>query len=379
MTTATATPKPEQAEKVPAEIVEAVGVDYAIAQQFKGPRETIEEIKALDASMEFDYEDKTGNKDARSHRAKLSKVRAVINKAHKEAKAEALEYGRKVDKIKNELTGEVDNLINRHTVQLKKIEERQERQEAGLKKCGMVATCGTQRSNFLTLLRDEIAELDPEGCEALVTAKANALIEVEGMIQAAEKREKEEEELRQLRAEKREREEREAAEAEIERRAKEIADKKLAEAQQQAEEAKRQAAAETARREEAEKRLQQAEAEKPAPVVAPVVPVEHGVPATGRMEVIGHGSGGRSLLTPNLETQEAIEECRRGATTTGEDLFVDSGLTKLELLSCNAVQAMIDVLEIVEKGPARDHEKVKALRKAATALQQELEGGDVEL
>ena len=83
---------------------------------------TLAEVKAENASLVFAYEDEQGAKDAKSHIMKLRKVKTKIADVHKEAKAEALAFGRRLDAKKNELTGEVDEMIAVHKDPLDAIE-----------------------------------------------------------------------------------------------------------------------------------------------------------------------------------------------------------------------------------------------------------------
>lgn len=82
---------------------------------------TIAKYKAENESLVFDYETPDGEKDARSHIAKLRKVKTVVANIHKEAKAEALAFGRRLDAKKNEYIGEVDGMIAVHKDPLDKI------------------------------------------------------------------------------------------------------------------------------------------------------------------------------------------------------------------------------------------------------------------
>jgi len=75
---------------------------------------TIAEYKAENAALVFDYADKQGAKDAKSHIAKLRTAKTKIAEVHKDAKAEALAFGRMLDAKKNELTNEVDEMIAVH-------------------------------------------------------------------------------------------------------------------------------------------------------------------------------------------------------------------------------------------------------------------------
>lgn len=83
---------------------------------------TIAEYKVENDKLVFDYESKEGAKDAKSHISKLRKVKGKIAEVHKEAKAEALTFGRKLDAKKNEYSGEVDKMIKVHKEPLDVIE-----------------------------------------------------------------------------------------------------------------------------------------------------------------------------------------------------------------------------------------------------------------
>ena len=89
---------------------EALQADIAIAKQ--------EAAKAV-----FDYASKEGNKAARSYVYGIRKLNAKIEKARKEAKAFALEYGRTVDGKAREMKDEVEQLSLPHQVELDKIEQ----------------------------------------------------------------------------------------------------------------------------------------------------------------------------------------------------------------------------------------------------------------
>jgi len=82
---------------------------------------TIAEYKVENEKLVFDYADSNGEKDARSHIAKLRTVKTEIANIHKEAKAEALAFGRRLDAKKNEYTSEVESMIAVHKDPLDKI------------------------------------------------------------------------------------------------------------------------------------------------------------------------------------------------------------------------------------------------------------------
>ncbi|KKN51495.1 hypothetical protein LCGC14_0621870, partial [marine sediment metagenome] len=71
----------------------------------------IAKYKAENEKLDFDYASKEGAKQAKSHILALRKVKTKVSEIHKEAKAEALAFGRKLDAKKNEYNGEVDKMI----------------------------------------------------------------------------------------------------------------------------------------------------------------------------------------------------------------------------------------------------------------------------
>lgn len=83
---------------------------------------TLAKYKAENDSLVFAYDTPEGEKQARSHIAKLRKAKTIISDIHKEAKADALAFGRKLDSKKRELTGEVDSMVARHKDPLDAIE-----------------------------------------------------------------------------------------------------------------------------------------------------------------------------------------------------------------------------------------------------------------
>ena len=85
--------------------------ELVVFDEVKG---TLAEYKAENEILVFDYADEQGSKDARSHIAKLRKVKTKISDVHKEAKAEALEVCRNLDAVKRDLIGEVEGMINVH-------------------------------------------------------------------------------------------------------------------------------------------------------------------------------------------------------------------------------------------------------------------------
>jgi len=82
----------------------------------------ITNYKSENEKLEFDYASKEGAKQAKSHISKLRKVKTKVGEIHKDAKAEALAFGRRLDAKKNEYNGEVDKMIKHHKDPLDAIE-----------------------------------------------------------------------------------------------------------------------------------------------------------------------------------------------------------------------------------------------------------------
>jgi len=136
-----------------------------IRQQYADVRDSVARAKAAHPQAVFDYESEEGEKAARSHIAKLRKLKAAIENRRKEAKAESLEYGRRVDAEAAALTGEVLPMIEAHEAPLREKAAREEKRVAGLKArvdsirdlgiltYGMVADDIAKRINQLTEIR----------------------------------------------------------------------------------------------------------------------------------------------------------------------------------------------------------------------------------
>lgn len=94
-----------------------------VITHYEALQEQIAIAKQQDAAAKFDYHDKKQNKEARSHVASLRKVKARIEKARKEAKAYALDYGRRVDAQAKEMESEIVALIEPHAFAIDQIEQ----------------------------------------------------------------------------------------------------------------------------------------------------------------------------------------------------------------------------------------------------------------
>ena len=236
---------------------------------------TITQYEALESDIviaeqqaieSFDYEDKKGNKAARSYLFELRKHKGRIETVRKDAKAYALEYGRQVDSQAKALVERIEALIAPHDEALKAIEQREAQRIAGHK--AVIEAMGQAVMSALAPgitpaevqeLIDLVAGEDISQMEEFTTdaiqAKNAALDELERHLAAAQQREAEAAELARLREEARQRQEQEA-EVQREAAARERAQREAQRALQQAQ-AREQA--ERDRAAQAEERARQAE------------------------------------------------------------------------------------------------------------------------
>ncbi len=78
------------------------------------------ELTEKDANLVFDHTTPAGEKELRSYVARLRGYKGDIKRAHETGKRGALDFGRKVDAIKNELTTGVQKIID---VRMKPLDE----------------------------------------------------------------------------------------------------------------------------------------------------------------------------------------------------------------------------------------------------------------
>ena len=194
------------------------------------------ELRESNSKAVFDYADRKGNKEARSHINTIRLTKGVVERTRVAAKEKALEYGRAVDARAKEIVAELDGMIEVHAKPLQEIEQKEkarvERHEASIRSLSNYCTFAhttTAEVWAVELKRVELFSVDDSLEEFLLQAaiaKRQALTEIKARLQARQTYEAEQEELRCLRvaAEKqkqidREREIREEAAAEATRQA----------------------------------------------------------------------------------------------------------------------------------------------------------------
>ena len=137
----------------------------------------IADYKVKNEELFFDYESKEDIKQAKSHIVKLRKVKTKVSEVHKEAKAEALAFGRRLDAKKNEYNGEVDKMIAFHKKPLEAIEAKEteeawarqrERDDAEAERIAGIAA----REQAVKLREEKIAREKAEAEEKIRREKA---------------------------------------------------------------------------------------------------------------------------------------------------------------------------------------------------------------
>ena len=233
---------------------EALQADIAIAKQ--------EAAKAV-----FDYASKEGNKAARSYVYGIRKLNAKIEKARKEAKAFALEYGRTVDGKAREMKDEVEQLSLPHQVELDKIEqvevERKQKHESRINRIIELRKLEDPTADQAKMALDLALNMNTDGLEEYTeqgkAELAQTTMHLERQLAKAKAAEEQAAELERLRKEAEQRAEQDRIEA-AKREAVE-AERKRALEEQQAKEAAAKAEAER-KEQEAAKREADLRAEK---------------------------------------------------------------------------------------------------------------------
>lgn len=79
------------------------------------------QYRDVNATMVFEYRDKRGNAAARSHVAKLRRIKTPINEIHKRLKAEYLAITQKMDADKRDALAVVEEMIEHHDKELRAV------------------------------------------------------------------------------------------------------------------------------------------------------------------------------------------------------------------------------------------------------------------
>lgn len=108
--------QPKDGEFLPANLKEL--------KPFSAVEAELAALKIKNATV-FDYNTPKGNAEARSHVHSIRLVKGRLGRAKKEAKADALEYGRMLDREEARIEAELEALIEVHAKPLKDLEEKE--------------------------------------------------------------------------------------------------------------------------------------------------------------------------------------------------------------------------------------------------------------
>jgi len=133
----------------------------------------IAKYKVENEKLVFDYAEPEGEKQARSHIAQLRKVKTVVSGIHKDAKAEALAFGRKLDAKKNFYNSEVDGMIDYHQKPLDAIKAEKQ------------AIIDAENQKIIEAEAKRVADL--EAREAAVRAEEEKLIAEKAKVERIER------------------------------------------------------------------------------------------------------------------------------------------------------------------------------------------------
>jgi hypothetical protein len=238
---------------------------------YDGVRAELARLETESQKMAFDYQSAAGQKQARSHIHELRGVKGRIESERKRLKADAIEYGRRVDAAAKELEGRVVKLIDLHNEPLEQIARREEARKAAIQQAiDNIDQTGldpaqqypsTELTRWIGAVEQIVIDPDvfQERMAEAAKLKAEILAQMRTRLAETTKREAQEAELARLRAEAeaRERADREAKiAAEAEARAKAEAERK---AQIEREAAAKREADAIAREQEAIRKAQEAE------------------------------------------------------------------------------------------------------------------------
>lgn len=133
----------------------------------------LQRYREINAGMEFDYRDKKGNAAARSHIAKLRKIKAPLTDIHNRLKAEYLAITQKMDGDKRDAIAVVDEMIKHHDKELRAVAA-EEAAEAERKKDEQHLIDGWDLAHEMNAMFDRQRELDRKAAEQAKIADQQA-------------------------------------------------------------------------------------------------------------------------------------------------------------------------------------------------------------
>lgn len=175
---------------------------------------TLAKLELKDSMLVFDHTTPDGERELRSWVKRVRGFKGDVAKVHKDTKAGALAFGRKVDAIKNELTAGADKIITERMKPLDEIEAKKRADAEAVLQAEEDARLAKEAADKAELERRE-AEVAKK--EAEVREKERVVREKQIAAEAAEKAQKEAKRVAANQAKVAEQEKQAAVEAEKEK------------------------------------------------------------------------------------------------------------------------------------------------------------------
>ena len=131
------------------------------------------QYRDINKTIVFEYRDKKGNAAARSHVAKLRRVKAPITEIHKRLKAEYLAITQKMDADKRDALAVVEEMIEHHDQHLRAVEA-EEKAEAERKRIEQEIIDCWDMAHEMNAMVDQQRELDRQAAEQARIAEEQA-------------------------------------------------------------------------------------------------------------------------------------------------------------------------------------------------------------
>lgn len=112
----------EEVEETTQEVIPFDAKNITVFNEFESQ---LVEMIELNSKVVFDYEEKKGNKDARSHVHKLRKSKSALDKIRIGAKADASVYVKAVNEKAGSILSQIEDMIDVHMKPLDEFEERE--------------------------------------------------------------------------------------------------------------------------------------------------------------------------------------------------------------------------------------------------------------
>ena len=144
------------------------------------------QYRDINKTIVFEYRDKKGNAAARSHVAKLRRVKAPITEIHKRLKAEYLAITQKMDADKRDALAVVEEMIEHHDQHLRAVEA-EEKAEAERKRIEQEIIDCWDMAHEMNAMVDQQRELDRQAAEQARIAEEQAAEQRRLQIEAEKK------------------------------------------------------------------------------------------------------------------------------------------------------------------------------------------------